>query len=270
MPEVLIALVLGVVEGLTEFLPVSSTGHLIIVGHLLGFQGAKAETFEVVIQLGAILAVVALYRERLAALCTLRPGSGFAGRGGWGLLAITTLPALAAGAAAHGVIKVRLFDPTTVAVALALGGVAILAVERFRPPPRTVGLDELGWREGLLVGLFQCLALWPGVSRSAATIGGGMLVGVERRTAAEYSFLAAIPLIGAAAVFELYSSVDLLTPADIPTFAAGFVASFVSAWFAISGFVRLLGRMTLRPFAWYRIGLGLLLLVIEALRRGDL
>ncbi len=262
MPELLIALILGLVEGLTEFIPVSSTGHLIVVGHLLGFTGAKADTFEVVIQLGAILAVVVHYRRRLLDLATLRPSTGFNGRHGVWLLALTTLPALIFGALAHGFIKAHLFSPATVAIGLGVGGVAILLVERFHPVPRRCGLDALRWQDALIVGLFQCLALWPGVSRSAATILGGMLGGVGRTTAVEYSFLAAIPVIAAATALDLYQSRGLLVLADLPTFAVGFLVAFASAWVALRFFLRLLATTTLRPFGWYRLGAALVLLVI--------
>jgi undecaprenyl-diphosphatase len=266
MPDLIIALVLGVVEGLTEFVPVSSTGHLIVVGSLLGFEGEKAATFEVFIQLGAILAVAWLYRHRLLSLATFERGEGFAGRRGWALLALTTLPALILGALAHGFIRSQLFTPSTVAIGLGLGGVAILLAEWFRPQPTLSGLDTLGWRVALVVGLFQCLALWPGVSRAAATMVGALLVGVERKTAAEYSFLAAIPVITAASLFELATSLDLLAPTDIPVFATGYVVAFASAWLAVTFFLRLISHITLRPFGWYRIGAALLLLVILARR----
>ncbi|MGI8482964.1 MAG: undecaprenyl-diphosphate phosphatase [Thermomicrobiales bacterium] len=262
MVDLMIAVVLGLVEGLTEFIPVSSTGHLIVAGHLLGFTGAKADTFEVVIQLGAILAVVVHYRQRLLDLATLRPSTGFGGRHGVGLLALTTLPALVFGALAHDFIKAHLFSPVTVAIGLGLGGVAILLVERFHPVPRYCGLDALRWQEALAVGLFQCLALWPGVSRSAATILGGMLGGVARKTAAEYSFLAAVPVIAAATILDLYQSRGLLALSDLPTFAVGFVVAFVSAWIALRFFLRLLATMTLRPFGWYRIVAAFVLLAV--------
>lgn len=265
MVDLGIALILGLVEGLTEFIPVSSTGHLIVVGHLLGFTGAKADTFEIVIQLGAILAVSWLYRRRLLDLATLRVSDGFAGRHGLWLLALTTLPALVFGALAHGFIKEHLFSPATVALGLGVGGAAILAVERRLPAPVTTGLDTLTWRDALVVGFFQCLALCPGVSRSGATIVGGMLVGVERKTAAEYSFLAAIPVIVAATALDLYQSRSVLTLADAPLFITGFVVSFVAAWFAVQFFLRLLGRLTLRPFGWYRIALALVLVVLLSL-----
>lgn len=251
--EVVIAVVLGIVEGLTEFVPISSTGHLIVAGELLGFEGERATTFEIFIQLGAILAVALLYRERLRRLLNLGPGQGVNGRTGLGLLALTTLPALVFGAAFSGLITDRLFNPTTVAVGWGVGGVALLLVERFRPPPTTSGLDQLRWRDALVIGLAQCLALWPGVSRAAATMSGGMLRGIDRRTAAEYSFLAAMPVLTAATILNLYESRDLLTTADLPMFAIGFGVSFVTAWFAVRFFLRLLATWTLRPFGWYRI-----------------
>ncbi|HKQ97504.1 MAG TPA: undecaprenyl-diphosphate phosphatase [Candidatus Polarisedimenticolia bacterium] len=253
MGLVWVAVVLGLVEGLTEFLPVSSTGHLIVAGRLLGFTGERAATFEIFIQLGAILAVVVLERERFVGLLRPDPQRRFSGLRGIVLLFLTTLPALVAGAFLHGTIKSRLFGPGTVAIGLFVGGIALLLVERFRPAARVDGVDALEGREAFLVGLFQCLALWPGVSRSGATIAGGLLCGLERRTAATYSFLAAVPTMCAATLFDLYKSAGTLTSADVVPFAVGFVVSFVAAWAAVRGFMALIGRLTLAPFAWYRI-----------------
>ena len=248
-----IAILLGLVEGITEFIPVSSTGHLIVAGHLLGFTGEKAETFEIFIQLGAILAVVLLQRRRFRDLLAPSHGQGFAGARGCALLGLTTLPALVAGYLFHGAIKERLFGPTTVALALLLGGLGILLAESFRPAPTTGSLDGLTRRQALLIGLFQCLALWPGMSRSAATIVGGLLGGLERRTAAVYSFFAAVPIMAAATGYDLLKSRHLLERSDIVPFAAGFVVAFLAAWTTVRLFVALLGRYTLRPYAWYRI-----------------
>jgi undecaprenyl-diphosphatase len=268
--DFLIALVMGIVEGATEFIPVSSTGHLIVVGELLGFTGEKAATFEVVIQLGAVLAVVFLYRDRLRALQTLRVEPGFAGRRGLLLLALATFPALVVGAAAHSAIKEHLFSPTTVAIGWGLGGIAILLVERYRPPVRIADLDAIGWRQALAIGLFQCLALWPGVSRAASTILGGMIVGMGRTAAAEFSFLAAIPIILAASVYDLFASRDILGLSDIPFFAVGFIVSFLTAWLAVRFFLRFLQTATLRPFGWYRIVAAIVaLLVIASGRLGS-
>lgn len=246
---------LGIVEGLTEFIPVSSTGHLIVSGNLLGYVGEKANTFEIVIQLGAILAVVVYYRDRFRQLLHFaeRNENRFAGFRGWLLLGITTAPILVAGYFFHGFLKTHLFNPLTVAWALGAGGVGILVVERWGPEARTSELDQIRWDLALRIGLFQCLALWPGVSRSAATILGGMLGKMERKTAAEYSFLAAVPALTAATLYDTYKSWHLLEAADLPFFAVGFVVSFLTAWLAVAWFLNLLQRWTLRPFGWYRI-----------------
>lgn len=254
MTSSLTAVILGLVEGLTEFLPVSSTGHLIISGHLLDFTGPKADTFEVVIQLGAILAVVAMYWPTFWGL--LRPqGRTFGGVYGLTLLFLTSLPASLLGLVAHHAIKEYLFSPVTVAFALAVGAVAILLVER-RPRASTVStLDQITPRLALGIGCFQCLALWPGFSRSAATIMGGMLLGADRRLAAEYSFIAAVPIMFAATGYDMLKSWQLFSPEDLTVLAIGFVVSFISAWLAVKTFIALLGRLTLRPFAWYRLAL---------------
>ncbi len=260
--DIIIGFVLGIVEGLTEFIPVSSTGHLIVVGHWLGFDGDRADTFVIFIQLGAILAVVMLYRQRFLGLI---PGNnrhhvepsehprGFSGLRGLGLITLTTLPAAVVGVLIYDFIKDNLFSSATVAFGLALGGIVIIAAERRLPSVLHTSLDSLTWREALLIGTFQCLALWPGVSRSAATILGGMFLGLERKTAAEYSFLVAVPALLGAAGFDLIQNMDKLGASDIPLFAIGFGVSFVAAWLAIRLFLRLLAVVTLQPFGWYRI-----------------
>lgn len=250
-----IALILGIVEGLTEYIPVSSTGHLIVAGALVGLQGEKAKTFEIFIQLGAILAVVIYYRRRFLGLLSFKPPAArrFAGLHGCLMLAVTTLPVLVAGFLLHDFLKAHLFSPLTVAWALGVGGIAILAVEQWHPRPETVGLDRISLRQALSIGLFQCLALWPGVSRSAATILGGMLGRIDRKTSAEYSFFAAVPALTAATAYDLYKSRSFLSASDVPFFAVGFAVSFVFAWLAVAWLLRLLQRHSLRPFAWYRI-----------------
>ena len=247
------AVTLGLLEGLTEFLPVSSTGHLILAGHLLGFSGEKAATFEVVIQLGAILAVVVLYRDQFAGL--LAPGQDrkFAGMRGLTLLFLTSLPAGILGLAAHKTIKAHLFTPTTVAWALGIGAAAILFVEALRRKTRFTDLDHVTPSLALGIGVFQCLSLWPGFSRSAATIMGGMLLGAERKLAAEYSFIAAVPIMFAATGYDLYQNWALFSARDVPFLLIGFGVSFLSAWAAVRIFIHLLGRITLRPFACYRL-----------------
>jgi len=250
-----IAILLGIVEGLTEFLPVSSTGHLIVAGRLLGFKGETAETFEIFIQLGAILAVVVLEWRRFVDLLRPRARAGFAGPRGCAVLLTTTAPALLAGALLHDWIKINLFGPATVACALFAGGIVILVVESVRPRTTVASLDDVGFTHALAIGLAQCLSLWPGVSRSGATIVGGLLCGLPRRTAATYSFVAAVPVMAAATLYDLMKSWSHLGAQDVTPFAIGFAVAFVSAYAAMRTFVALLGRFTLRPFAWYRIAI---------------
>jgi undecaprenyl-diphosphatase len=254
MMDWLTILLLGLVEGITEFIPVSSTGHLIITGHLLGYEGERAATFEIFIQLGAILAVVFLYKDTFLQLFTRRRARGLAGTHGVLMLALTTLPILVVGFLLHGIVKKYLFNNTNVvAIGLGVGGVAIVLLERWRPRTRCYGLGALRWRDALTVGLFQCLAVWPGTSRSAATILGGMLIGIERKTAAEYSFLAAVPALCAAVGYDLLKSRSILYATDMPGFAIGFVVAFIAAAITVKGFIRLLGSHTLSAFGWYRI-----------------
>jgi undecaprenyl-diphosphatase len=248
------AIILGIVEGLTEFLPVSSTGHLIITGHLLNFTGPKAETFDIVIQLGAILAVVILYWPRFMGL--VRPtASPFSGVKGLYLLFLTSLPASLAGLLAHDLIKAYLFTPITVAFALATGAVAIFLVEKLPIKKSITTLDEITPWLALGIGFWQCLALWPGFSRSASTIMGGMFLGLHRKVAAEYSFVAAVPIMVAATSYDMFKNWQLFRPDDIPVIALGFIFSFISAAIAVKTFIALLGKLTLRPFACYRLAL---------------
>jgi len=260
------ALVMGVVEGLTEFIPVSSTGHLILTGHLLGFTGETAPAFEIFIQLGAILAVVWEMRKSLLAHAAdlLRGG---AGRGGTGRklainLALGFLPSAFIGLAVHDFITRVLFAPVYVAWGLAVGGVGILAVEHSAPRARTDSVDEIPWTSALAVGFAQCLSLFPGVSRSAATILGGMVAGLGRRAATEFSFLLAIPTMLAASLYELYHWRHTLTASDIPSFAVGFVTSFIFGLLAVRFLLRYVRSHDFKPFAWYRIALGALALWI--------
>lgn len=260
MTELFYAFILGIVEGLTEFIPVSSTGHLIIAGHILGFEGERASTFDVFIQLGAILSVLFLYRERFFSILTFKKSEGFAGLNGLILLSLTTIPALIIGALAHGFIKRYLFGATTVAIGLGIGGIAILFTERFLPEEKKSGLDSLNWKDAIVIGLFQCLAMWPGISRSAATILGAMYIGINRKTAAEYSFLAAVPVMFAATAYDLYKSLPFLQASDISLFAVGFIVSFISALIAVKFFIRLVGSHTLISFGWYRIAIAAIIL----------
>lgn len=254
-----VALIMGLVEGLTEFLPVSSTGHLILAGHLMNFTGPKAESFEIAIQLGAILSVAVLYRDRFAGLLKSSPARNFSGLRGVLLLFLTSLPALVLGFFAHKAIKAHLFGPRTVALAFVVGALLMMLAERLAARTsrarRVGGLDSLDPGLALSVGFFQCLSLWPGFSRSGATIMGGMLLGVDRRTAAEYSFLAAVPVMCAAVGYDLLKSWRLFENGDLGFLAVGFVVSFISAIVAVKGFIGLVSRMTLVPFALYRLAL---------------
>ena len=253
MDNLFTALILSIVEGLTEFLPVSSSGHLILVGDLLNFSGEKAATFEVVIQLGAIMAVVVLYWKRFWGLVKPQPYVRFAGMRGIVLLILTSLPASLLGLLLHSTIKTYLFRPVTVLGALVVGALVMIFVERRKFKPSYITLDDMTPKLALGIGCFQCLALWPGFSRSAATIMGGMLLGSKRSLAAEYSFIAAVPIMVAATGYDMLKSWHLFSAADIPFFAVGMVGSFLAALLAVKVFIRLMGRRTLVPFAIYRL-----------------
>lgn len=257
MHSLLVAAILGIVEGLTEFLPVSSTGHMIIVGHLLGFEGDTAKTFEVVIQLGSILAVVVMFWRRLFGLIGIHfghpPHEGL-GKGRLSLIHILLgmVPAVVLGLVFHDFIK-SLFNPINVMYALVVGGVLLIAAELLKPKePKAPGLDDMTYRQAFFIGCFQCLALWPGFSRSGATISGGMLVGVSRYAASEFSFLLAVPMMMGATALDLYKSMGFLTIADLPMFAVGFVTAFVVALVAIKTFLHIIKRISFIPFAIYR------------------
>ncbi len=257
MDPLLLAVILGIVEGLTEFIPVSSTGHLILVGHLFGFVGEKAASFQVAIQLGAILSVVVLYRQRfIGFLARERKSNGGAAlKGSSGLIRIgaATLPALIVGYLSNELIKEHLFTPATVSWALLVGGLGILAAEKLVKGQHLHSLEFLTVAQALGVGLFQVLALWPGTSRSAATIVGGMLLGMERKSAAEFSFLIAVPIMVAATGHELMQMPGFFSPEDFAQLAVGFIVSFVVALLAVKAFVSYLSRWSLAPFAYYRI-----------------
>ncbi len=255
------AALLGVVEGVTEFIPVSSTGHLIVVSHWLGEAGDRAKTFEIFIQLGAILAIVWLYRVRLtrAALEAWRGGPG---RRLVVNLILGFIPVAVAGLLAHNWIKQRLFTPTVVAVALIVGGIVIILIERWRPRTRIENVNDVPPSSALGVGLAQILSLIPGTSRSGATIMGGYCLGLSRTAATEFSFFLSIPVMFAATIVDLRSGWGSLSPADLPLFAVGFVTAFGSALMVVRLFVDFVSRHSFVPFAWYRIGFGGLLLLL--------
>ncbi|SQI42910.1 Undecaprenyl-diphosphatase [Leminorella richardii] len=258
--ELVVAFILGVVEGLTEFLPVSSTGHMIIVGEFLGFSGDTASTFEVVIQLGSILAVVVVFWRRLFGLIGIHFGQKEPLREGKGTGRLTLihiilgmLPAVIAGFALHDTIKENLFGAKTVMYALIAGGLLLIAAELLKPKqPRAEGLDDVSYRQAFIIGCFQCLALWPGFSRSGATISGGMLLGVSRYAASEFSFILAVPMMLGATILVMYKSLGHLAWSDLPMFAVGFVTAFLVALVAIKTFLSVIKRFSFIPFAIYR------------------
>jgi len=253
------ALILGVVEGLTEFLPISSTGHLIIVGQLLDFNDDKGKVFEIVIQTGAMLAVVWEYRERFAHVLT-----GFrsdpAVRRFVLNIAVAFLPAALLGLAFASAIKRHLFQAVPVALAFIVGGLIILWVER-RPRRKTVeSVDDMTWKDALKVGVAQAFALIPGTSRSGATIIGGMLFGLSRRAATEFSFFLAVPTLVAAGLYDLYKHRALLNSGDLGVFLVGGVVAFVSAFLCVRWLLRYIATHDFSVFAWYRIVFGLVVL----------
>ncbi len=258
---ILIALILGIVEGATEFLPISSTGHLIVAGEWLNFHGDRAATFEVVIQVGAILAVCWHYRATLTAL-VLRLFRAGPERALTRNLILAFLPAAIIGVLLIGWIKAHLFSSSVVAVALIVGGVIMLLLEWRRPRVVAPTLAEITPKQALGIGFAQVLAIIPGTSRAAATILGGYAFGLSRPAATEFSFLLAIPTIVGAATLDIVKSHDLFTRADLPMFAVGIVVSFLTALLVIRGFIRYVERHSFNAFAWYRIIFGIVLLLV--------
>lgn len=261
-PELFVkAVVLGLVEGATEFVPVSSTGHLIVVSDWLGEVDARAKTFDIFIQLGAILAIVWLYRARLArAVLAARDDSP--SRRFLVNLFIGFLPAAIVGFLAHDWIKERLFNTTVVAWSLVLGGFIILLIERWRPRVRMADIFEVPPGTALGIGMAQVLSLIPGTSRSGATIMGGYALGLSRTAATEFSFFLAVPVMFAATLYDLLKSWSELSPSDAWFFGTGFLVSFLSAVLVVKAFLAYVSRHSFAAFAWYRIAFGLLLLLL--------
>lgn len=253
------ALILGALEGLTEFLPISSTGHLIIAGDLLGFTGEKANTFKIVIQLGAILAICWYFRKKIEDVIFGLPRDPVARRFASNIL-IAFIPAMILGAALHGFIKEHLFHSRNVAIALILGGFAILFIERKLYRPRIEHVDDMTWKDALKVGFAQSMALIPGVSRSGATIMGGLVFGLSRKAATEFSFFLAIPTMFAATVYDLYKNWALLRLEDVTIFGVGFIAAFLAALVAVKVLLHYVATHDFRLFAWYRIAFGAIVL----------
>ena len=253
------ALILGVVEGITEFLPVSSTGHQIIVADLIGFGGERALAFNIIIQLGAILAVIWEYRRKIIDVVVSLPKERQAQKFTVNLL-IAFMPAVVLGVAFADLIHEYLFNPITVAAALVIGGIVMLWAERRDHAIRAETVDDMTWTLALKVGFAQCLALVPGTSRSGSTIIGGLLFGLSRKAATEFSFFLAMPTMVGAAVYSGYKYRDLFQPGDFAVFAIGFVTSFIFAMLAVRALLKFIGNHSYAAFAWYRIGFGLLIL----------
>lgn len=251
---------LGIVEGLTEFIPVSSTGHLILFVDLLKFQGPPGHVFEVVIQLGAILAILVLYHKKFFDIL-LHIKSPSAVRFVRNVL-LAFLPAMVIGAVVHDALKTHFFNPVSVAIALILGGIAILAIERYKPAPRIESTEAMGWKTALKIGFIQCIAMIPGVSRSGATIMGALMVGVERKAAAEFSFFLAIPTMFAAALYDIYKARHDLSADGLDLIAIGFMVSFVVALVVVKWLLKFVQQHSFAPFAYYRILLGVVILAL--------
>jgi undecaprenyl-diphosphatase len=251
--------ILGIVEGLTEFLPISSTGHQIIVADLMGFGGDRAKAFNIIIQLGAILAVMWEYRRKILITLFNVPRQREAQRFSANLL-IAFMPAVVIGVIFADQIHQYLFNAVTVAAALVIGGVVMLWAERRQHEVTVEEVDDMSWKEALKIGCAQCLAMIPGTSRSASTIIGGLLFGLSRRAATEFSFFLAMPTMIGAAAYSGYKYRELFQPGDLPVFALGFVVSFVFAMIAVRGLLKFIANHSYALFAWYRIGFGLLIL----------
>lgn len=256
MADWIAAIILGLVEGLTEFIPVSSTGHMLLLGHFLGFE-STGKTFEIVIQLGALLAIISVYFKRLWHLGTRWPVDPEARRFLIGLLAAFA-PAVAIGFLAYDFIKTVLFEtPLVICVALIIGGLLLLWLDRLKKVPTFLEADRYPMRVYFLIGLFQCLAMIPGVSRSGATIAGGLLLGTDKRSAAEFSFFLALPTMGSAVAYDLLKNWDRLDFSDAGLIVIGFVTAFLTALAVVRFLLGFVSRHGFAPFAWWRIAVGL-------------
>jgi undecaprenyl-diphosphatase len=261
------AALMGVVEGLTEFLPISSTGHLILANAMLDFGGNigadKAKVFEIAIQTGAIFAVMLVYMQRIKDTLTGLGSDPKAQRFAINVIA-GFLPAVIMGLAVGKAVKAHLFTPSVVATTFIVGGFIILLAERMasrQPQARVATIDDMSLADAIKVGFIQCLALVPGTSRSGATIIGGMMLGLSRKAATDFSFFLGIPTLIGAGAYSLYKERDLLSAADIPMFSVGLVFAFLSAWACVRWLIRYVSSHDFKPFAWYRIAFGILILV---------
>jgi len=256
--EIIKAIILGIVEGLTEFLPVSSTGHLILVAHLMDFNDERAKTFEVVIQFGAVLAVFVIYFKRFMSFLT------FKFKGGLNILHIfiAMLPASVVGLLLHSIIKQYLFSTSTVLIGLVMGGVLMIIAERSKVRISSEEIDDITYKQAFLIGCFQILALWPGFSRSGSTISGGMLVGTSQKAAAEFTFIVSVPIMAAATLLDLIENRAGLTGSDAPLFLIGLCAAFIVGMLAVVTFINLMKKLKLSWFAYYRFVLAAVFFIV--------
>jgi len=262
MFELFKAIILGVIEGLTEFLPISSTGHLIIVNQFVSFEKHFTNMFDIVIQLGAVLSIVILFKDKIIPFGqnkSLTDKKRIYSL--WGKTVIAFFPAMIIGAILHDRIESELFNPIVVSLALIIGGVILLFVERKKMKSKINSIWEMSYMTVFIIGIIQCLAMIPGTSRSAATIIGAMLLGASRITAAEFSFFLAIPTIGAASAYSFMKNASLFSIPDIMILSVGFIVSFFTAWVVVGCFIKYISQRDFKPFAYYRIVLGLIVLV---------
>lgn len=252
LPDWLIGIIIGLVEGLTEFLPVSSTGHMILVADLLNFTGMKATVFEVVVQLGSILAVVVVFWKRLWSVLGVKSEGYRKTNLNLIHIIIGAIPAGIVGVIFHDFIKEVLFSSETVVIGLVAGGILLIVAEKVSKDPKSTDLDHISYKQAFIIGCFQMLALWPGFSRSGSTIAGGLLFGLDRKTSAEFTFILAVPMMLGASTIDLIKNIDILSASDLPLFVSGFVTAFIVALLAIVSFLKLLEKIKLTAFAIYR------------------
>lgn len=264
MTDVIKAIILGIIEGLTEFLPVSSTGHLILAGDLLSFEGDAAITFKIVIQLGAVMAVLILYWKRYLEIGLNMIRMDFSKSKGLNVIhmILAMLPALILYLLFKDTIKSQLFGPTPVLIGLVVGGVLMIIAARNRRTETADTIDGINYKQAFGIGLFQCLALWPGFSRSGSTISGGLLLGTSQKAAADFTFLISVPVMFGASLLDLYDSRDLLSSDDLLLMLIGFATSFLVAMIAVVTFIKLIKRLRLEWFALYRFVLATLFYLI--------
>jgi undecaprenyl-diphosphatase len=265
MSEHLIAFILGIVEGLTEYLPISSTGHLILVGSLLGFTGQKASTFEVIIQLGSMLAILVLYFKRFLSLLNFSTIGKPVKKLDIVHIILGVIPAAVVGLVLHDFIKSQLFSPKVVVVSLVAGGILMIYAEKKHRSFTTTTVDELSYKQAFIIGLFQCLAVIPGFSRAGSTISGGLLARADHKTSAEFSFLVALPIMVGATGLDFIKSLHFLHSSDIPMFSIGFITAFVVAMLVAVAFLKVLSKIGLSIFAYYRFALAVLFTVFVIL-----